>query len=89
MLLAGANEWQIESETSLRFPLSLRHVEDLRFERGIDLSHKTIRFWRNRFEPMFVGEVRQRRVSYLRGVRRWRWHLDKVFVKINGEILES
>ena len=69
----------------VRFPLSLRNVEDLLFERGIDVSHETIRFWWNRFGPMFAGEVRQRRVSYMRSFRHWRWHLDEVFVKINGE----
>jgi putative transposase len=69
----------------VRFPLSLRNVEDLLFERGIDLSHETIRFWWNRFGPMFASEVRRRRVSYMRGFRHWRWHLDEVFVKINGE----
>ena len=52
----------------VRFPLSLRNVEDLLFERGVDVSHETIRFWWNRFGPMFAGEVRQRRVSYMRGV---------------------
>ena len=69
----------------VRFPLSLRNVEDLLFERGVDVNHETIRFWWNRFGPMFAGEVRQRRVSYMRGFRHWRWHLDEVFVKINGE----
>ena len=69
----------------VRFPLSLRNVEDLLFERGIDVSHETIRFWWNRFGPMFSSEVCQRRVSYMRGFRHWRWHLDEVFVKINGE----
>lgn len=69
----------------VRFPLSLRNVENLLFERGIDVSHETIRFWWNRFGPMFAGEVRERRVSYMRGFRHWRWHLDEVFVKINGE----
>ncbi len=33
----------------LQFPLSLRNVEDLLFERGIDISHDTVRFWWNRF----------------------------------------
>jgi len=56
----------------VRFPLSLRHVEDLLFERGIDLSRETIRFWSNRFGPMFASEVRQRRVSYMRVFRQWR-----------------
>lgn len=68
-----------------RFPLSLRNVEELLFERGIDLSHETIRFWWNRFGPMFAGEVRQRRVNYMRGFRHRRWHLGEVFVKIKGE----
>ena len=69
----------------VRFPLSLRNVEDLLIERGIDLSHETIRFWWNRFGPMFAGDVRRLRVSAMRGYRHWRWHLDEVFVKINGE----
>jgi len=69
----------------VRFPLSLRNVEDLLLERGIDVSHETIRFWWNRFGPMFARGVRQRRISYMRGFRHWRWHLDEVFVKINGE----
>lgn len=69
----------------VRFPLSLRNVEDLLFERGIDLSYETVRFWWNRFGPMFAGEVRRRRVDHMRGIPHWRWHLDEVFVKINGE----
>ena len=69
----------------VRFPLSLRNVEDLLFERGIDLCHETIRFWWNRFGPMFAADIRRQRVSAMRGFRHWRWHLDEVFVKINGE----
>ena len=42
----------------IRFPLSLRNVENLPQERGIDISHKMIRFWWNRFGPMFVSEIR-------------------------------
>ena len=37
----------------VRFPLSLRQVEDLLSERGIDICHETVRFWWNRFGPMF------------------------------------
>ena len=33
----------------VRYPLSLRQVEDLLFERGIDICHETVRFWWNRF----------------------------------------
>ena len=69
----------------VRFPLSLRNVEDLLFERGIDICHETVRFWWNRFGPMFASEIRRQRVSRMRGFRHWRWHLDEVFVKINGE----
>ncbi|SDJ38525.1 putative transposase [Lutimaribacter saemankumensis] len=69
----------------VRFPLSLRNVEDLLHERGIDVSHETIRFWWNRFGPMFASEIRRRRVQQLRAFSPWRWHVDEVFVKINGE----
>jgi len=71
----------------VRFPLSLRNVEDLLFERGIDLCHETVRFWWNRFGPMFAGEIRRQRVSRMRGFRHWRWHLDEVYVKLNGEMV--
>jgi len=69
----------------VRFPLSLRNVEDLLHERGIDISHETVRFWWNRFGPMFAAEIRRSRVSRMRAYSNWRWHLDEVFVKINGE----
>jgi putative transposase len=67
----------------VRFPLSLRNVEDLLHERGIEVSHEAVRFWWLRFGPMFAAEIRKRRVSGMRASR-WRWHLDEVFVKING-----
>ena len=44
------------------YPLSLRQVEDLLFERGVDICHETVRFWWNRFGPMFAAEIRKRRV---------------------------
>jgi len=69
----------------IRYPLSLRQVEDLLFERGIDICHETVRFWRNRFGPMFASEIKKRRIHH-RSFSRWRWHLDEVFVRINGEI---
>ena len=46
----------------IRYPLSLRQVEDLLFERGIDICHETVRFWWNRFGSMFAAEIRKRRV---------------------------
>ena len=69
----------------VRFPLSLRNVEDLLAERGIDICHETVRFWWNRFGPMFAADIKRQRISRLRGFRNWRWHFDEVFVKINGE----
>ena len=68
----------------VRFPLSLRNVEDLLHERGIDICHETGRFWWNRFGPMFAAEVRRKRADKLRAWDQWQWHLDEVFVKING-----
>ena len=68
----------------VRYPLSLRQVEDLLFERGIDVCHETVRYWWNRFGPLFAGEIRRRRVGR-RNWSNWRWHLDEVCVRINGE----
>ena len=47
----------------VRYPLSLRNVEDLLAERGIDISHETVRF---RFGPMFAAEIRKRRIAQMR-----------------------
>ena len=69
----------------VRFPLSLRNVEDLLHERGIEISHETVRFWWNRFGPLFAAEIRKKRVGQMRAYSNWQWHLDEVFVKINGE----
>ncbi len=68
----------------IRYPLSLRQVEDLLFERNINICHETVRFWWNRFGPMFAAEIRKRRIHH-QSYSRWRWHLDEVFVRINGE----
>lgn len=50
----------------VRFPLSLRNVEDLLHERGIDISHETVRFWWNRFGPIFAAEIRRKGVQQMR-----------------------
>ena len=50
----------------VRFPLSLRIVEDLLHERGIEVSHEAVRYWWHRFGPMFASEIRKRRVGRLR-----------------------
>ena len=68
----------------VRFPLSLRNVEDLLHERGIEISHETVRFWWNRFGPMFAAEILKKpaqldaiifelAVAPGRGLRRDQW----------------
>jgi putative transposase len=71
----------------VRYPLSLRNVEDLLFERGVDLYHETVRLWWNRFGPLFAAGIRRQRVNRMRGFRRWRWHLDEMYVKLGGEMV--
>ena len=56
----------------VRYPLSLRNVEDLPAEREIDISHETVRFWWNRFGPMFAAEIHKRRVAHMRNFPQWR-----------------
>ena len=53
----------------VRFPLSLRNVEDLLHERGIDVSHETVRFWWNRFGPMFASRIRKRWIEGMKSSR--------------------
>ena len=71
----------------VKYPLSLRNVDDLLFERGIDICHETVRIWWNRFGPLFASDIRRQRVSRMRGFRQWRWHLDEMYVKLNGEMV--
>ena len=59
-------------------------MENLLHERCIEISHQTVRFWWNRFGPVFAAEIRRRRVERMRSLAHWRWHLHEVFVKING-----
>lgn len=69
----------------IRFPLSLRQVEDILHERGIDTSYETVRAWWYRFGPIFAAEIRKKRSASMHAQIQWRWHLDEVFVRINGE----
>ena len=66
----------------VRYLLSLRQVEDILHERGIDICHETVRFWVDRFGSKFARKIRKKRVGQQ---SKWQWHLDEVFVKINGE----
>ena len=66
----------------IRYPLSFRQVEDILHERGVDICHETVWFWVERFGSKFAGEIRRNRAGQHSN---WQWHLDEVFVKINGE----
>lgn len=63
-----------------RFPLSFRDVEDLLAERRIDVSYETVRRWALKF-----GSAYARRLRASRPRADARWHLDEVFVSINGK----
>lgn len=62
-----------------RFTMSLRDVEDLLAERGIDVSYETIRCWANKFGPAIARNIRRSR-----GRADSVWHLDEMVVRING-----
>src|SRR5277367_2814383 len=65
-----------------RFTLSFRDVEDLLAERGITVSYETIRRWVNHCGPMVAADLRKRRPK-----PHTTWHLDEVYLKINGRMV--
>jgi putative transposase len=65
----------------LRFTLSFRDVEDLLAERGITVSYETVRRWVNHFGPMIAADLRRRRAK-----PHTIWHLDEVYLKIDGRM---
>lgn len=73
----------------LRFPLSLRNVEDPLHERGIDVCHESVRLWVDRFGTYFASKIRKRRSEPMRRVNQYLRHLDEVFVKICDKTLYS
>jgi putative transposase len=66
----------------LRFTLSLRDVEDLLAERGAAVSYETVRRWVNHFGPMIAADLRKRRPR-----PHTTWHLDEVYLKIDGRMV--
>src|SRR4030088_2662811 len=66
----------------LRFTLSLRDVEDLLAERGVAVSYESIRRWINHFGPMIAADLRKRRPK-----PHTSWHLDEVYLKIDGRMV--
>ncbi|MFF0291526.1 IS6 family transposase [Streptomyces sp. NPDC005262] len=63
-----------------RFPLSFREVEELMFQRGVIVSYETIRRWCAKFGQAYANGLRRRRPR-----PGDKWHLDEVFIKVNGE----
>ena len=66
----------------LRFTLSFRDVEDLLAERGIAISYETVRRWVNHFGPIIAAELRKHRPK-----PHSIWHLDEVYLKIDGRMV--
>src|ERR1019366_8892479 len=66
----------------LRFTLSFRDVEDLLAERGIMVTYETVRRWVNLFVPMVAADLRKRRPK-----PHMTWHLDEVYLKIDGRMV--
>jgi putative transposase len=66
----------------LRFTLSLRDVEDLLAERGVAVSYETVRRWVSHFGPMIAADLRKRRMK-----PHTTWHLDEVYLKIDGQMV--
>ena len=64
-----------------RFPLSLREVEELMLARGVAVSYETIRRWCAKFGQAYANQLRRRRPR-----PGDKWHLDEVFVRINGRL---
>jgi putative transposase len=62
-----------------RFPLSLRHVDELLAARGVSVSHETVRQWGLKFGQAFANQIRRRMPR-----AGDKWHLDEVVVKIAG-----
>ncbi|EKF39803.1 IS6 family transposase (plasmid) [Nitratireductor rhodophyticola] len=63
-----------------RFPLSLRHVEEMLLERGIVVSYETIRRWGRKFGPDYTGRLRRKQPD-----RNDIWYLDEVAITIAGK----
>ncbi|GDY68966.1 MULTISPECIES: IS6 family transposase [Streptomyces] len=64
-----------------RFPLSFREVEELMLQRGVIVSYETVRRWCAKFGQAYANGLRRRRPR-----PGDKWHLDEVFVRVNGEL---
>ena len=73
---------EIIQQAIIRFSLSFRDVEDLLAERGITVSYETVRRWVNHFGPKIAADLRKRRPK-----PHTTWHLDEVYLKIDGRLV--
>ncbi|MGF6851373.1 IS6 family transposase [Paraburkholderia sp. CI3] len=76
----GASPCLAQSHTAFRFQLSLRDIQELLFERGVVVSHETVRRWCDKFGARFAH-----RVKAARRKPGSTWHLDEMFMTLRGE----
>jgi len=62
-----------------RFALSYRDVEEMMAKRGVRLTHETVREWCQKFGALYAAQLRRKQAKI--GSK---WHLDEVFIKMNG-----
>jgi len=65
-----------------RYKLSFRDVRDILLERGVDVSHETIRAWCGQWGPVYAKAIRKKRGSSYND----KWHIDEVHLTIKGEV---
>ena len=62
-----------------RFALSYRNIEEMMAKRGVPVTYETVREWCQKFGSVYAARLRKKRVRF--GAK---WHLDEVFIKMNG-----
>jgi len=62
-----------------RFSLRFRDVEEMMAKRGVQLTYETVREWCRKFGTLYAAQLRKKRAEI--GSK---WHLDEVFLKMNG-----
>ena len=65
----------------IRYPLSLRNVEDIPHERGIDICHETVRYWWNKLGPVVAKGLKKKRPRH---ASKWRWHIDEAYIRLSS-----
>ena len=63
-----------------RYKLSLRDLSEMMLDRGIELTHESVRIWEARFAPLVGDFLRLRR----RGLGGESWYVDETYIKVKG-----